>query len=202
MYYGNMHGRRSVDEKEKRAECLYFMDRLLVPLVGCARNVFYIDTWMKAHRSKSLCILLVAIRCTMIFRELCTGGLGMFNGRENCYSMVVKKGGHDTMWVDEDVSRFEPVLVEYDDIFVLSKLDEMLADASLHVSLDEIKVDKTLRFVKEPVEIMDREVKRLKRIKISLVKVCWNSKRGPEFTWERVRNWGLFRFAPLGLSEF
>ncbi|GJU64567.1 reverse transcriptase domain-containing protein [Tanacetum coccineum] len=60
-----------------------------------------------------------------------------------------------------------------------------LADASLHVPLDEIKVDKTLRFVEEPVEIMNRDVKRLKRSKISLVKVRWNSKRGPEFTWER-----------------
>ncbi|GJS43281.1 ribonuclease H-like domain-containing protein [Tanacetum coccineum] len=46
-------------------------------------------------------------------------------------------------------------------------------------------VDKTLRFVEEPVEIMDREVKSLKRSKIALVKVRWNSKRGPEFTWER-----------------
>ncbi|GKC27417.1 hypothetical protein Tco_1034711, partial [Tanacetum coccineum] len=58
-------------------------------------------------------------------------------------------------------------------------------DASLHVSLDEIKVDKTLRFVEEPIEIMDHEIKSLKRNKISLVKVRWNSKRGPEFTWER-----------------
>ncbi|GKA07875.1 hypothetical protein Tco_0687099, partial [Tanacetum coccineum] len=48
-----------------------------------------------------------------------------------------------------------------------------------------VKVDKTLRFVEEPVEIMDREVKSLKRSKIALVKVRWNSKRGPEFTWER-----------------
>ncbi|GJX69924.1 putative reverse transcriptase domain-containing protein [Tanacetum coccineum] len=55
----------------------------------------------------------------------------------------------------------------------------------LHVPLDEIKVDKTLRFVEEPVEIMDREVKSLKRSKIPIVKVHWNSKRGPEFTWER-----------------
>ncbi|GJY10399.1 putative reverse transcriptase domain-containing protein [Tanacetum coccineum] len=59
-----------------------------------------------------------------------------------------------------------------------------LADASLHVPLDEIKVDKTLRFVEEPIEIMDHEIKILKRSKISLVKVRWNSKRGPEFTWE------------------
>ncbi|GJV51391.1 putative reverse transcriptase domain-containing protein [Tanacetum coccineum] len=52
--------------------------------------------------------------------------------------------------------------------------------ASLHVPLDDIKVDKTLRFVEEPVEIMDREVKSLKRSKIALVKVHWNSKGGPE----------------------
>ncbi|GJV43642.1 hypothetical protein Tco_1428178 [Tanacetum coccineum] len=57
-------------------------------------------------------------------------------------------------------------------------------DASLHVPLDEIKVDRTLHFVEEPVEIMDREVKSLKRSKIALVKVRWNSKHGPEFTWE------------------
>nr|GFC67409.1 reverse transcriptase domain-containing protein [Tanacetum cinerariifolium] len=35
------------------------------------------------------------------------------------------------------------------------------------------------------LEIMDREVKQLKRSRIPLVKVRWNSKRGPEFTWER-----------------
>ncbi|GKA53261.1 putative reverse transcriptase domain-containing protein [Tanacetum coccineum] len=40
-------------------------------------------------------------------------------------------------------------------------------------------------FVEEPIEIMDREVKRLKRSRIPLVKVRWNSRRGPEFTWER-----------------
>ncbi|GKF24285.1 putative reverse transcriptase domain-containing protein, partial [Tanacetum coccineum] len=49
----------------------------------------------------------------------------------------------------------------------------------------EIKVDKTLRFIEEPEKIMDRKVKRLKRSKISLVIVRWNSKRGPKFTWER-----------------
>ncbi|GJR48704.1 putative reverse transcriptase domain-containing protein [Tanacetum coccineum] len=70
------------------------------------------------------------------------------------------------------------------DTFHVSNLKKCLEDASLHVPLDEIKVDKTLRFVEEPVEIMDREIKSLKRSKISLVKVRWNSKRGPEFTWE------------------
>ncbi|GJV41436.1 hypothetical protein Tco_1419876 [Tanacetum coccineum] len=70
------------------------------------------------------------------------------------------------------------------DTFHVSNLKKCLADANLHVPLDEIKVDKTLRFVEEPVEIMDREIKRLKRRKVALVKVRWNSKRGPEFTWE------------------
>ncbi|GJV44103.1 hypothetical protein Tco_1428639 [Tanacetum coccineum] len=71
------------------------------------------------------------------------------------------------------------------DTFHVSNLKKCLADASLHVPLNEIKVDKTLRFIKEPVEILDREIKSLKRSKISLVKVRWDSKRGLEFTWER-----------------
>ncbi|GJX99414.1 hypothetical protein Tco_0356433 [Tanacetum coccineum] len=71
------------------------------------------------------------------------------------------------------------------DTFHVSNLKKCLADASLHVPLDEIKVDKTLRFVEESIEILNREVKSLKRSKIALVKVRWNSKRGPEFTWER-----------------
>nr|GEX06903.1 putative reverse transcriptase domain-containing protein [Tanacetum cinerariifolium] len=55
----------------------------------------------------------------------------------------------------------------------------------LAISLDEVHIDDKLRFVKEPVEIMDREVKRLKQSRIPIIKVLWNSKRGPEFTWER-----------------
>ncbi|GJR23144.1 putative reverse transcriptase domain-containing protein [Tanacetum coccineum] len=53
------------------------------------------------------------------------------------------------------------------------------------IPLDEIQVDDKLNFIEEPVEIMDREVKRLKQSRISIVKVRWNSKRGPEFTGER-----------------
>ncbi|GJX78589.1 putative reverse transcriptase domain-containing protein [Tanacetum coccineum] len=55
-----------------------------------------------------------------------------------------------------------------------------LADANLHVPVEEIKVDKTLRFAEEPVEIIDREVKILKRSWVQIVKVYWNSKRGHE----------------------
>ncbi|GKE88600.1 hypothetical protein Tco_1566075 [Tanacetum coccineum] len=71
------------------------------------------------------------------------------------------------------------------DTFHVSNLKKCLADASLHVPLYGIKFDKTLRFVEEPVEIMDREVKSLKRSRILLVEVRWNSKCDPEFTWER-----------------
>ncbi|GJS27624.1 putative reverse transcriptase domain-containing protein [Tanacetum coccineum] len=71
------------------------------------------------------------------------------------------------------------------DTFYVLNFKKCLADANLHVPLDEIKIDKTLRFVEKPVEIIDREVKSLKRSKIPIVKVRWNSKRGPEFTWER-----------------
>ncbi|GJY90905.1 hypothetical protein Tco_0506101 [Tanacetum coccineum] len=46
-------------------------------------------------------------------------------------------------------------------------------------------LDDKLNFIEEPVEVMDREVKRLKQSRIPIVKVRWNSKRGPEFTWER-----------------
>ncbi|GKE38507.1 hypothetical protein Tco_1461912, partial [Tanacetum coccineum] len=71
------------------------------------------------------------------------------------------------------------------DTFHVSNLKKCLADASLHVPLDEIKVDKTLRFVEKPVEIMNRKVKSLKRSRILLVKVHLNSKCDPVFTWER-----------------
>ncbi|GJW62256.1 hypothetical protein Tco_0111591 [Tanacetum coccineum] len=57
------------------------------------------------------------------------------------------------------------------DTFHVSNLKRCLADASLHLPLDEIKVDKTLRFVEKPIDIMDREVKSLKCSRISLVKV-------------------------------
>ncbi|GJT91095.1 putative reverse transcriptase domain-containing protein [Tanacetum coccineum] len=59
-------------------------------------------------------------------------------------------------------------------------LKKYLADANLHVHLEEIKVDKTLCFVEEPVEIINREVKSLKHSRIPIVKVHWNSKRGYE----------------------
>nr|GFC36930.1 hypothetical protein [Tanacetum cinerariifolium] len=68
--------------------------------------------------------------------------------------------------------------------FHVSNLKKCHADEPLAVPLDELHFDDKLHFVKKPVEIMNREVKWLKRSRIPLVKVRWNSKQGPEFTWE------------------
>ncbi|GKB99539.1 hypothetical protein Tco_0985676 [Tanacetum coccineum] len=56
------------------------------------------------------------------------------------------------------------------------------ADKPLAMPLEGIHVDDKLQFVEEPIEIMEREIKRLKRSWIPLVKVHWKSRRGPEFT--------------------
>ncbi|GKC76346.1 putative reverse transcriptase domain-containing protein [Tanacetum coccineum] len=66
--------------------------------------------------------------------------------------------------------------------FHVSNLKKCLSDEPLAVPLDEIHIDDKLRFVEELVEIMDREVKRLKQSHIPIIKVRWNSRRGPEFT--------------------
>ncbi|GJR05836.1 hypothetical protein Tco_0528820 [Tanacetum coccineum] len=86
--------------------------------------------------------------------------------------------------LEEYMLRLPKELSSMHDTLHVLNLNKCLADANLHVPLDEIKVDKTLHFVEEPVEIIDREIKKLKRRNIALVKVGWNLKRGPEFTWE------------------
>ncbi|GJW54764.1 putative reverse transcriptase domain-containing protein [Tanacetum coccineum] len=69
--------------------------------------------------------------------------------------------------------------------FHVSNLKKCLSDESLVIPIKELRLDDKLNFVEEPIEIMDREVKQLKRSRIPIVKVRWNSNRGPEFTWER-----------------
>ncbi|GJZ38250.1 hypothetical protein Tco_0584441 [Tanacetum coccineum] len=69
--------------------------------------------------------------------------------------------------------------------FHVSNLKKYFSDEPLAIPLDEIQIDDKLNFIEEPVEIMDHEVKHLKQSRIPMVKVRWNSRRGPEFTWER-----------------
>ncbi|GJU97660.1 putative reverse transcriptase domain-containing protein [Tanacetum coccineum] len=68
--------------------------------------------------------------------------------------------------------------------FHVSNLKKCLSDESLVIPMKELRLDDKLNFVEEPVEIMDREIKQLKQNRIPIIKVRWNSKRGPEFTWE------------------
>nr|GEV31820.1 putative reverse transcriptase domain-containing protein [Tanacetum cinerariifolium] len=69
--------------------------------------------------------------------------------------------------------------------FHVSNLKKSYADKPLAVPLDGLHFDDKLHFVEEPVEIIDQEVKQLKRSRIPIVNVRWNSRRGHEFTWER-----------------
>nr|GFC73629.1 putative reverse transcriptase domain-containing protein [Tanacetum cinerariifolium] len=69
--------------------------------------------------------------------------------------------------------------------FHMSNLNKCLSDEPLAISLDEVHIDDKLRFVEEPIEFMDREVKRLKQRCIPIIKVRWNSRRGLEFIRER-----------------
>nr|GFD29200.1 putative reverse transcriptase domain-containing protein [Tanacetum cinerariifolium] len=66
--------------------------------------------------------------------------------------------------------------------FHVTNLKECNADEPLAVPLDGLHFDDKLHFVEKPMEIVNHEVKWLKRRRIPLVKVRWNSKRDPEFT--------------------
>ncbi|GJU51265.1 putative reverse transcriptase domain-containing protein [Tanacetum coccineum] len=68
---------------------------------------------------------------------------------------------------------------------------------TLQVPLDEIRIDDKLNFVEEPMEIMEREFKKLKRSRIAIVKVRCNSKRSPEFTWGSGRTYETLSTAHL-----
>nr|GEX69216.1 putative reverse transcriptase domain-containing protein [Tanacetum cinerariifolium] len=88
------------------------------------------------------------------------------------------------------------------DMFYVSNLKKCLADPTLQVPLDEIQVDAELNFIEEPVEILEKEFKKLKRSIIAIIKVWWNWKRGPEFTWEcedqmRLKFFLIFHILPL-----
>ncbi|GJV38118.1 putative reverse transcriptase domain-containing protein [Tanacetum coccineum] len=100
--------------------------------------------------------------------------------RDRQKSYVIKRVGDVAYKLElpEELSRVH-------NTFHVSNLKKCYADEPLAVPLDGLHFDDKLQFVEEPIEITDREVKRLKRSRIPLVKVRWNSKRGPEFTWER-----------------
>nr|GFA37463.1 putative reverse transcriptase domain-containing protein [Tanacetum cinerariifolium] len=63
--------------------------------------------------------------------------------------------------------------------FHVSNLTKCLAEGNVVIPLDEIQLDDKLHMIEEPVEVVDREVKRLRKSRIPIVKLCWNSQRGP-----------------------
>nr|GEZ96986.1 putative reverse transcriptase domain-containing protein [Tanacetum cinerariifolium] len=68
--------------------------------------------------------------------------------------------------------------------FHVLNLKRCLAKGVVVVPVDEIQFDDKLLMIEELVEVVDREVKRLKQSWIPIVKVHWNSHKGPKFTWE------------------
>ncbi|GJV12419.1 putative reverse transcriptase domain-containing protein [Tanacetum coccineum] len=85
----------------------------------------------------------------------------------------------DTFW---HTGKVKP---EVHSTFHVSNPKKCLSEESIVIPLDEIQIDDKLHFVEELVEIINQGVKRLKQNRIPIVKVRWNSRRGPEFTWER-----------------
>ncbi|XP_076947746.1 uncharacterized protein LOC143619783 [Bidens hawaiensis] len=70
------------------------------------------------------------------------------------------------------------------DVFYVSNLRKCVADETLAIPLKDVQVNEKLKFMEEPIRIEDSQTKFFKRKRLKLVKVRWNSRRGPEFTWE------------------
>ncbi|GJW75099.1 hypothetical protein Tco_0134469, partial [Tanacetum coccineum] len=68
----------------------------------------------------------------------------------------------------------------------MSNLKKWLSNESLVIPIKELRLIDKIIFVEEPVEIMDQEVMQLKQSRIPIIKVRWNSKRGPEFTCSKL----------------
>nr|GEU76234.1 putative reverse transcriptase domain-containing protein [Tanacetum cinerariifolium] len=115
-----------------------------------------------------------------LYGVVCFGKRGKLNPRYIGPFKVLAKVGTIayTLELPEQLSRVY-------NTFYVSNLKKCLSDEPLAISLDEVRIDDKLRFVEEPVEVMDRELQRLKQSHIPIIIFRWNSRRGPEFIWER-----------------
>ncbi|GJV20430.1 putative reverse transcriptase domain-containing protein [Tanacetum coccineum] len=123
---------------------------------------------------------MVMLKVTPWKGVICFGKRGKLNPRYIGPFKVLAKVGMVAYRLE-----FPDQLIRGRSTFHVSNLKKCYADEPLVISLDEIQIDDKLNFIKEPVKIMDRKVKQLKQSRIPIVKVRWNSRRGPEFTWER-----------------
>nr|GEZ54046.1 putative reverse transcriptase domain-containing protein [Tanacetum cinerariifolium] len=78
-------------------------------------------------------------------------------------------------------------LINGHNTFHVFNLKKCLSDESFIILMKELKLNDKLNFVEQRVEIMDREIKQLRQSRIPIIKVRWNSKRGPKYTWERKK---------------
>ncbi|GJT46358.1 hypothetical protein Tco_0955073 [Tanacetum coccineum] len=125
------------------------------------------------------------IRCTMIERFI--GGPGMKRD-----SAEYVRDGLDVYKIKVEHSEF-PQVSPWKRVVRFGKKGKQapryvgpfeIVERAGPVPLDEIEIDENLQFVEEPIEIVERDVKKLKRRRIPLVKVRWNSRQGAEYTWE------------------
>nr|GEX23218.1 putative reverse transcriptase domain-containing protein [Tanacetum cinerariifolium] len=170
---------RGLDQQMVRKEDggLYFMDQIWVPLVGSVRTLIMDETYTsRESRLIGLEMLQETTDKVVQIKER----LKVARDRQKSYAIIGGKLAPKYVRPFEIIKRIGSVacqirlpheLSSVHDTFHVSNLKKCLADANLHVPLEEINVDKTLRFVKEHVKIMDREVKRLKRSRIPIVKV-------------------------------
>ncbi|GJY95788.1 hypothetical protein Tco_0512149 [Tanacetum coccineum] len=143
---------KQLERKEDNG--LYFVERIWVPAYGSLRTLIMNEV----YTTKYLYIL-EQTRCIMIYETY----IGPFE--------VVERVGPGAYRL-----RLPQELVDIHDISHVSNLKKCLADINLHVPLEEFKIDDKLHFVEEPMEIIDCEVKKLKRSRIPTVKVHWNSR--------------------------
>ncbi|GJR67851.1 retrovirus-related pol polyprotein from transposon TNT 1-94 [Tanacetum coccineum] len=120
--------------------------------------------------------------CSGSTKELCRSKMKADGvrgwGQSYAQGLTLERGHTVRVKLPQELSRVHHT-------FHVSNLKKCYTDEPLVMPLEGIHVDDKLQFVEEPVEIMEREIKRLKRSRIPLVKVRWNFRRGPEFTWER-----------------
>ncbi|KAJ9536482.1 hypothetical protein OSB04_un000319 [Centaurea solstitialis] len=135
----------------------------------------------------------------MIMDEAHQSRYSIYPGSDKMYKGLIrfgKKGKLSPRFVGpfKIMERIGPVAYRLDlhselnsihDAFHISNLKKCLSDETVVLPLKEIQIDEQLCATEEPIEILDREIKQLRRSKIPIVKVRWNSRHGPEFTWER-----------------
>ncbi|GKC32152.1 reverse transcriptase domain-containing protein [Tanacetum coccineum] len=99
----------------------------------------------------------------------------------NSYHASIKAAPFEALYLNPAAYKLElpEELSNVHNTFHVSNLKKCLFDESLVIPIKELQLDDKFNFVEEPIEIMDQEVKQLKQGRIPIVKVRWNSKRGP-----------------------